>query len=184
LALTRKRKEELLDQYVDLLNNSSAIFFAEYKGLSVKEVEALRDEIVKVNGVFHITKNTLLRKALEDAGRPVPDDLLVGQIATGFALQEIPSVAKALTDYAKTVDKLTVRGGMIDRKALSPAEVTALADLPTLDQLRGQIIGLISAPAQNIVSTVANGVRQLINVLDAYAKKDDDAAADVAADAA
>lgn len=182
LAISRQRKEELLAQYVDLLNESRAIFIAEYKGLSVKDVEALREEVIKADGAFHITKNTLLRKALADSGRPVPTDILSGQVATGFALGEVPSVAKAMVDYAKSQDKFVLRGGVLEASTLSAEQVKALADLPSLDQLRGQIIGLISAPAQNIVSAVANGVRQLVNVIDAYAKKDD-AAAD-AADAA
>jgi len=128
-----------------------------------------------------VTKNTLLRIALEEADRVPPLELLNGQVATSFALGEASTLAKVLVDQAKTNDKLKIVGGMLGDRPLTPAEVEALATLPSLDQLRAQILGLIGAPAQGIVSAVANGVRQVVNVLDAYAKKDDAPAAEAAA---
>ncbi len=85
-----------------------------------------------------------------------------------------------LVDQAKTNDKLKIVGGLLGNRPLTAAEVEALATLPSLDQLRAQILGLLGAPAQGIVSAVAGGVRQVVNVLDAYAKKDDSAAAEAA----
>ena len=84
---------------------------------------------------------------------------------------------EGLVDQAKANDKLKIVGGMLGNRVLTPAEIESLATLPSLDQLRAQILGLISAPAQGIVSAVTNGVRQVVNVLDAYAKKDENAAA-------
>jgi len=177
LAITKERKDELVGEYRELLQQSSAIFLTQYGGLSVKELEALRLKIGDVNGRINVTKNTLLRIALEQANRVPPVELLNGQVATSFALGEAPALAKVLVDQAKANDKLKIVGGMLGNRALTPAEVEALATLPSLDQLRAQIMGLISAPAQGIVSAVANGVRQVVNVLDAYAKKDETAAA-------
>jgi large subunit ribosomal protein L10 len=173
LAISRQRKEELTAQYVELINESRAVFLTEYTGLTVKQLEALREEVRKSGGAIHVTKNTLLINALRETGRPIPEDLLVGQIATGFALTEAPSLAKTLVDYAKKEDKLTLRGGILGAELLTPAQVQSLASLPSLDELRGQIIGLISAPARNIAGTIASGVRQVVNVLDAYAKKEE-----------
>ena len=173
MAISRERKEELVAQYVALLNQSGAVFLAEYTGLSVKQFEALREEVRKSGGAIHVTKNTLLVNALREAGLPVPEDLLAGQIATGFALSEVPTLAKVMADYAKKEDKLTLKGGILGQELLSPAQVQSLASLPSLDELRGQIIGLISTPARNIAGTIASGVRQVVNVLDAYAKKDE-----------
>jgi large subunit ribosomal protein L10 len=177
LAISRQRKEELTAQYVELINESRAVFLTEYTGLTVKQLEALREEVRKSGGAIHVTKNTLLINALRETGRPIPEDLLVGQIATGFALTEAPSLAKTLVDYAKKEDKLTLRGGILGAELLTPAQVQSLASLPSLDELRGQIIGLISAPARNIAGTIASGVRQVVNVLDAYAKKEEAAEA-------
>jgi large subunit ribosomal protein L10 len=145
--------------------------------MEVKRMEELRAEVRKADGRFYVTKNTLLRIALQQTGRPVPEDLLKGQTSASFALGEAPALAKAISEFAKSEEKLTLKGGILNKDLLTSEQVEALAQLPSLDQLRAQIIGLISAPAQNITSAVANGVRQLINVLDAYAKKDDNAEA-------
>jgi large subunit ribosomal protein L10 len=168
---------------------------AEYQGMSVKDMELLRLEVDKVSGALHVTKNTLLNRVLEDADYTVPNDLFMGQIATGFALAEAPALAKALVDFARKQEKVKIRGGFLGTRYLSPQDVETLAKLPSLDQLRSQLIGIINAPAQNLVGVVAGGVRQIVNVLDAYAKSEDKAAdaevdgavsavAEVAADAA
>jgi large subunit ribosomal protein L10 len=181
LAISRERKEELVSEYVDLLTRSQAVFLAEYTGLTVKQMETLRNEVRNAQSSLSVTKNTLLSYALEQSGKPVPSDLLAGQIATGFALGEAPALAKILVDYAKKDDKLKLRGGIMGENLLSPAQVEALATLPPLEHLRAQILGLINAPAQNLASVLAGGVRQVVNVIDAYAKKDETAEAEAAA---
>jgi len=181
LAIKKVRKDERVEQYTDLLKNSSAIFLTQYGGMSVKDLEALRIKVSEADGQINVTKNTLLRIAMEANELTPPLDLMNGQVATSFALGEVPTLAKVLVDSAKTNDKLTIIGGMLGDRRLTPAEIEALATLPSLDQLRAQILGLVSAPAQGIASAVANGVRQVVNVLDAYAKKDDSAPAEAAA---
>ncbi len=181
MAIKKERKDELVEQYRELLQQSSAVFLTQYGGMSVKELEALRLKIGDAQGRINVTKNTLLRIAMEENNVAPPLDLLTGQVATSFALGEAPTLAKVLVDQAKANDKLKILGGMLGDRPLSPAEVEALATLPSLDQLRAQILGLISAPAQGIVSAVTNGVRQVVNVLDAYAKKDENATAEAAA---
>jgi large subunit ribosomal protein L10 len=173
LAIKKERKDELVGQYRELLQQSSAIFLTQYSGMTVKEFEALRVKIGDAHGRINVTKNTLLRIALEENEIAPPLDLLNGQVATSFALGEAPTLAKVLVDSAKANDKLKIIGGMLGPRQLTPAEVESLATLPSLDQLRAQILGLINAPAQGIVSAVTNGVRQVVNVLDAYAKKDE-----------
>jgi len=176
LAISRKRKDELVDLYVELLGESRGVFLAEYTGVTVSQLEKLRADVRNANGAFHITKNTLLRNALEATGNPIPEELLNGQTAAGFALGEIPSLAKALVDFTNQVEQFSLKGGIMSGQFLTPEQVKALADLPSLDELRAQIIGLINAPAQNVAGTVANGVRQLMNVLNAYATQEEGAA--------
>lgn len=175
MAISKARKDELVAQYSELIEQSRAIFLTNYKGLSVKKIESLRDEVAKVDGAFHVTKNTLLKLALEKAEIEIPDEVLQGQIATGFALSEAPTLAKTLVDFAKKEDSLDLLGGFLGPDYLQADGVEALAKLPSLDELRGQIVGLVSAPARNVASVVASGVRQVVNVVDAYAKKEDDA---------
>jgi len=181
LAIDKKRKDELVNEYRDLLQRSSAIFLTRYGGMTVKEMEALRLKISDANGQINVTKNTLLGIALEQTDHVPPSELLNGQVATSFALGEASALAKVLVDQAKANDKLQIVGGMFGNRVLTPKEVESLATLPSLDQLRAQILGLINAPAQGIVSAVTNGVRQVVNVLDAYTKKDETAAAPDAA---
>ena len=173
MAISKKRKDTLVSQYKELIEGSRAIFLAEYGGMSVKDLEALRAKVRDADGKFYITKNTLLKLALEESEIPAPSDLLVGQVATGFALGEVPSMAKALVDFAKSEEHLTIKGGILSLKLLSGKDVEALAELPSLDELRSQIIGLIDGPARGIVSTIASGVRQVVNVVDAYSKSED-----------
>lgn len=173
MAITKNRKDELVSEYVELIEQSRAIFLADYMGLSVKEMEALRAKVREVDGQMSVTKNTLLRIALERSEREIPDDLLIGQTATGFALGEAPALAKILVEQAKANEKLTLRGAIVGNQILSAAEVEQLSKLPSLEQLRAQIIGLIGTPAQGIASALSNGVRQLVNVVDAYSKTEE-----------
>ena len=180
MAITRQRKIDLVAQYTELLENSRAIFLVDYTGMSVKAMENLRGKVGEANGALHVTKNTLFKLALEETGNPVPDLFLNGQVATGFALDEIPAMAKVLVDYAKDVDQFVIKGGILNAEILSAEDVEALAKLPSLPEIRAQLIGLLNAPAQNVVSVVTNGVRQVINVIDAYAKSEETAAAEAA----
>lgn len=177
MAISRERKEELVAEYVDLLNNSSAVFLAEYKGMSVKQLQQLRSGVREAEGQLSVTKNTLFRTALEQTGKPVPEGLLLGQTATGFAMGPVPTLAKALVDYAKGDELFAIKGGIVADRFLTVEEIEALAKLPSLDELRSQIIGLINAPASNIAGVISSGVRQLVNVIDAYAKTEETAEA-------
>lgn len=173
MAISRERKEELVAFYVDLLEQSKAVFLTEYRGISVAQMEQLRSDVRGVDSAFHVTKNTLLRTALEQSGRSIPEELLLGQTAAGFALGELPALAKALVEFSDDFEAFVIKGGMMNGDFLSAEEIKALADLPSLDELRAQIIGLVNAPAQNIANTVNNGVSQLVNVLHAYSTQEE-----------
>jgi large subunit ribosomal protein L10 len=153
------------------------MILAEYTGMSVKALEALRIEVDKVDGKFHVTKNTLLQLALEEANITVPENVLNGQLATGFALEEAQSLAKTLVDFAAKEQAFNVKGGFLGKDFVTAEQIEALAKMPSLDQLRAQLIGLINAPAQNVAGVIAGGVRQVVNVIDAYAKLDEAAEA-------
>ena len=173
MAISKKRKDILVAQYKDLIEQSEAIFLTDYGGMAVKDMQALRSKLREADGTFYVTKNTLFSLALEESDLPAPSDMLVGQVASGFAMGEAPTLAKALVNFAKKEDHLTIKGGIMDNKVLSQGDVETLAKLPSLDQLRAQIIGLIDGPARGLVSTVSSGVRQVVNVVDAYSKSEE-----------
>lgn len=172
MAISKARKDELVAQYAELIDTSNgSIFLHEYKGMTVKEMQALRGQLRSDDGAFAVTKNTLFKIALADAGLPVPEDILSGQTGASFARGDAPPIAKALLAYAKKNPNFVMKGGILNGAILSAEDVEALATLPSLDELRGKILGLITAPARNIAGTVSSGVRQIVNVLDAHVKE-------------
>lgn len=179
MAISRKKKEQLVAGYVDNLKNSEAIIVTDYRGLTVPEIQELRGKIRDAEGSYAVVKNTLAKRALEEAGLPAIDEMLIGPVGIGFCAHNVPGVAKAITDFAKKNDVLEVKGGLMDGKAIDEAAVKSLASLPSIDVLRAQILGLINAPATQLTGVVAGSVRQIINVVNAYAEKDaDDAEAE------
>lgn len=172
MAITKDRKAELMTEYLEMLNQSEAIFWAEYKGIDTQKIERLRDQLRKSNGVFSVTKNTVLRIAIEKMGNTPPTEMMTGQLGTTFAKGNGQALAKTLLDFAKTEERFVLRGGMVGSRILQAEDLDAFSKLPPIEQLRGQILGMLQAPASNLVGVVASGVRQMINVLDAYAKKE------------
>lgn len=177
MAITKKRRSELVKQYSALVKKSEAIVIASYSGLQVKGIEQLRRKVREASGEFHVVKNTLTAIALKDAGLPVPEDLLAGSSAVAFAFSDVPGVAKALSDFAKDSEFVKVKGAVMGKDVLNAKDVSALASLPPLPVVRGQLLGLINTPATRLVGTVASGVRQVVNVVKAYADKEEAPAA-------
>ena len=171
LAISRARKEELVAQYVELLDASNGFVVVEYKGMSVPLVDELRKKVREANGQYIVTKNTLFTKALQQKEWPVPDDLLKGPTAVAFGMDNLPGVAKAvleITDDALYDNKVEITGGVMGTDILDPKRVDAVSKLPTLDELRAQIAGLIVSPAQGIVNVLYSATGQVVNVLQAY----------------
>lgn len=172
MAITKKRRSELVRQYDELVKKSEALFIATYNGLDVKGIEQLRRKVRESSGEFRVVKNTLAAIALRQAGLPVPEDMLIGSSAIGFAFSDVPGVAKALSDFARDSEFVKVKGGVMGQKLLNPKEVNALASLPPLPVVRAQLLGVINAPATRLAGITASGVRQLVNVVKAYSEKD------------
>jgi large subunit ribosomal protein L10 len=171
LAITKKRRAELVTQYSELMKKSEALVITSYLGLRVKNIDQLRRKVRESAGEFHVVKNTLAAVALKEAGLPVPDDLLAGSSAIGFAFTDVPGVAKAISDFAKESEFVKVKGGVMGSKVLNTQQVTALASLPPLPIVRAQLLGLINTPATRLAGTIASSVRQVVNVVKAYSEK-------------
>ncbi|MFQ5408651.1 MAG: 50S ribosomal protein L10 [Anaerolineales bacterium] len=172
MAISKEKKEELVAQYTELLQRSQGVVLTENHGLSVPQIQDLRNRVREAEGAYHVAKNTLTKLALKNASLSVPDEVLLGPTVIGFAFESMPGLAKAIVDFAKENDRLTIKGGLLGEKFLSDADVQALADLPPLPVMRAQLLGLISAPATRIAGALGGSVRQLVNVFNAYAEKD------------
>jgi large subunit ribosomal protein L10 len=178
LAISRAKKEELVQEYVDKLSNSEAVIFTDYRGLSVSDMQALRAKIREAEGSFAIVKNTLLERALNEAKLPAPSEMLFGPVGIGFCGNNIPGVAKAITEFAKDNEVMSVKGGLMGDQVIDVAAVDSLAKLPSLEVLQAQILGLLNAPASQLVGVVSSGVRQVVNVVHAYSEQDAEASAE------
>jgi large subunit ribosomal protein L10 len=168
LAVSKERKKEIVTTYQDWLGNSQAVFLAEYIGLTVKDMDDLRDKVREVGGEFHIIKNTLGKLAFEGAGYDVPPEYFLGSTAAGFAFEDAPAMAKAMADFSKSVQFLKFKGGYLETNILSAEEIKALAALPPLPVLRAQLLGTLMAPANQLVRTLAEPGRQMAAVLQAF----------------
>jgi len=171
LAITRERKEEMIAQYVELLEKTNGFVLIEFGGLSVPQIDGLRDAVRNADGHYLVAKNTLFTKALQQNGWPVPDDLLKGPVGVAFGMDNMPGVAKAILDYTgqqELAEKFAVKGGVMTGDVLDPKRVEAVSKLPTLDELRGQIAGLMISPAQGLVNAIHAATGQVVNVLQAY----------------
>jgi len=177
LAISKARKDELLKKYAELIEKSEGLILVEYRGLSMKGMDPLRRKVREASGELHILKNTLALRALREAGRPAPEALFTQTTAVGFAFGDVPGVAKALTGIAKDSGFVKVKGALLGHQVLDAKSVEALSELPPLPVLRAQFLGLLSAPASRLAGVVASGVRQVVNVVKAYADKTDEAPA-------
>jgi large subunit ribosomal protein L10 len=177
LAISREKKERLVADYVDQLSRSNAIFLTDYRGLSVSDMEALRAKIREVGGSYSIVKNTLAARALEEANLQVPEDMLKGPTAIGFAYEEAPAVAKVLADFAKSTDILQVKGGLMEGDVLSANQVSSLASMPPREVILAQLLGLIQQPGNGVAGVVNAAGNKLAATIKAYVDKLENAGA-------
>ncbi len=172
MAVSKERKADILEEYRSWLSASRAMFLAEYTGVSMKQLDDLRANLREIGAEFHIIKNTLGKLAFEEAGLEVDDSWFTGSTAVGFAFEDSPGAAKALSDFAGQVEFIKIKGGFLGDKALTSQDVKALADLPPLPVVRAQLLGVLQAPASRLLRTLAEPGRQIAAVLQANADKD------------
>ena len=177
MAISKERKEEVLNQYQDWLKKSQAVILVEYTGSSMKVMDNLRSKIRDSGGEFHVVKNTLVRRALTNSGMDLPADVLTRSTAVSFAFTDPAATAKALADAMKGNEFVKVKGGFMAGQKLSAAQVKSLADMPPLPVMRAQLIGMLQAPASKLVRTLAEPGRSVAGVIKAYADRDSAAAA-------
>jgi large subunit ribosomal protein L10 len=171
LAITKEKKEELIAQYADLLSRSEAVLFTDYRGLTVAEISSLRNKLREADSKYQVIKNRLLRQALQNAGLPVPEDLLTGPAAVSFCLGEVPPTAKILVDFAKDSKILAIKGGLLSGKIIASEDIQALADLPPREVLLAQVLAGMQSPISGLVTVLSGTIRGLLTVLKARSEQ-------------
>ena len=176
MAITRQKKEALVAEYVERLSRSEALLVSEYRGLSVKQFQALRQDLRESDSEIVVAKNTLMARALQEAEYPVPDALLTGPTAITFCYSDLAGPAKALRKHAKDTKILVIQGGLLGEQELDAAAAEALADLPSREQLLTQVVGTMQAPISGLVNVLAGTIRGVVNVLNARIDQMEEAA--------
>lgn len=169
MPITRQQKEANIAEYVEKLSRSHAAYIADYRGLSVTEIGALRAQIREQSTAeLTVAKNTLLRIAFEQAGLPVPEEQLEGPTAVLFCFDDPVTPAKLLKKYADGNDKVTVKGGIVEGKVVDVKGFEGMADLPSREEILATLVGMIQAPAQELFSTIIAPLREVAQVLHAH----------------
>ena len=169
--MDRAQKAESIETLKGVFEGAGAVVVTHYLGLTVAEMTDLRGRLRKEGATLKVVKNTLVQKALDGSVGEAGDALFTGPVAIAYAPDPV-SAAKVATQYAKDNDKFTVIGGFMGQQVLDKSSVTALATLPSLDQLRAKIVGLLQAPATKIAGVLQAPAGQLARVMGAYAAKD------------
>ncbi len=162
-------KERIVEELAAELGSAETLIVADYRGLTNKQLEALRDQLIPHGARFRIVKNTLTRRAAEQAGVDALLVMLEGPSAIAFVESsgDPAAVANALAATAKATNVLTLRGGLLEGKALTGEEVDRLASLPPVDVLRTQLVGAIVAPLTQLLGLVSAPLRDLHGLVDA-----------------
>ncbi len=162
-------KEQIVAELAAELKAAETLIVADYRGLTNKQLESLRDDLLQHGARFRIVKNTLTRRAAAEAGAESLLVMLEGPTAIAFIESggDPAAVAKALAAKAKETNVLVMRGGILEGQTLSGEEVDRLATLPSMDILRGQFVGAVVAPLTQLVALVNAPLRALHGLVDA-----------------
>ncbi|MBE1236307.1 50S ribosomal protein L10 [Phaeovibrio sulfidiphilus] len=169
--MNREQKKELIAELAGLFGSTTTVVVTHYKGLTVAELEDLRRQMRAAGASFRVTKNRITRLALAGTQFEGLADLFVGPTAIATS-EDAVAAAKVSVEFAKKKDKLVVLGGSMEGKPLSVADVEALAKLPSLDELRARLIGMITTPATRVATVAQAPAAQLARVFNAYATKE------------
>ncbi len=167
--MLRQDKERIVGELAERLKSSQNLLVADYRGLTMPEIDELRSKLLETGARFSVVKNTLTRLAAEQAGVKELLDLVDGPTAIAFidAGGDPAAAAKILNDTARAHDVLVIRGGLLDGDTVSDVEIKRLATLPPADVVRAQFAGAVAAPLTTIVGLFTAPLRDLVNVLDA-----------------
>jgi large subunit ribosomal protein L10 len=166
----RSEKNDFVQKLKEELSGSSSVIVAHYSGLSVSETDNLRKEMRDSGSKFKVTKNRLTKIALKDTPYESITDLFTGPTAIAYSSDSI-APAKVSVNFEKKLENFKIIGGSFEGEKIDINKINFLASLPSLDQIRGKLLGLLNAPAQKIVSVVQAPGGQLARLLSARSEK-------------
>ena len=170
--MDRAAKRELVATLNDVFSSTSVVVVAHYQGLTVADMQKLRGQMKQAGATVKVAKNRLASIALDGTDVASIKPLMKGPTLLAYSTDPV-AAARVAVDFAKVNDKLVILGGAMGATPLNPDGVKALASLPSLDELRGKIVGLIQAPATKIAQVVSAPAAKLARVFGAYANRDE-----------
>lgn len=170
--MDRAAKRELVDAMHTVFQNTGVVVVTHYAGMTVAQMTDYRRRVKEAGGSVKVAKNRLAKLAVKDTGAAGIADLFKGQTCIAYSKDPI-AAAKVAIKYAKENEKLVILGGAMGNTVLGPDGVKALAELPSLDELRAKLIGLLNAPATKIARTIKEPGAKLARVIQAQAAKTD-----------
>jgi large subunit ribosomal protein L10 len=167
--MDKNEKERVVRDLTARLQSAETLFVADYRGLTMPQIDTLRGKLIEHGAKLTVVKNTLTRRAAEAAGADALLALLEGPSAIAFieADGDMVAVAKALADSVKDTKVLEIRGGVMQGRTISAADIDELAKLPPFDVLRSQVLGAIIGPLQNLLGLVSAPLQNLVGLIDA-----------------
>jgi large subunit ribosomal protein L10 len=154
--VNKEQKAAVVDEIAERLGSADAIFAVDYRGISVPEAAELRTKLREADAVFTVVKNRLAKRAAEKAGTTELDELFDGPIALAFVKGDTVVAAKAISTFSREHDVLEYRGGIMDGEPLDPEKFKAIARLPGLDVLHGQLVGVAASPLTGLTRGLAS----------------------------
>jgi len=167
----RPEKKNLTKEYLARLNASPFFIVVDYKGLNVGHMTELRKRLTKAGAEVHVIKNSIFRLAAKEAGVTDLNGALAGQTAVVTGQRDISAAAKVVKKFGSEFEKLKVHFGFLNNQRLEQASILTLADLPSIEVLRGQLLGVFSAPATKFVRLLNTPASQMARVLQARQEK-------------
>lgn len=170
--VTKEKKQVTVEQLIEKFRNANGFYFLNYSGMSVKDLESLRNEMKKLSVEMKVAKNTLLRKAIDEVGNlPVADEQLIGATAVVFGYEDALAPAKKLKEIIEKAKLPVFKGAVIEGQAFDSKGLAALAALPSKPEIMAGIIGSINAPISGIVGAINAVMRDLASLVEEVAKK-------------
>ena len=166
--LTRQQKEDQVAELKDKFERATSVFVADYRGLGVKQLEVLRGGLRTAEASeseFRVSKNSVLRRASAGNTAEGLQEYFTGTTSIAMSFGDPVALAKALVDYAKDNEDFELRGGLLDGEILDLPAIATLATLPSLDELRGKIVGLLQAPAGKLARLLSEPAAQMARVV-------------------
>ncbi|MDD4081729.1 MAG: 50S ribosomal protein L10 [Eubacteriales bacterium] len=172
-------KVQKVSEIAERLKNAKSMVMVDYKGITVEEINALRGKFREAGVEYVVLKNTLVRRAMDDAGIPELDHLLVGPSAFAFGIKDEVGPAKVIAEFIEQSksDKMTIKAGLVSGKVVDVDAIMALSKLPPKEVLIARMMGSLNAPVTNFVGVLSATLRSLVYAVDAVRKQKEGAEA-------